>query len=763
MKLRNGILLGLAALLSVSVGLQVPRAQADPLSAMQSAPQGIKVDQYFTVPTTIGNGVTNAAKVLPDSGRSSLLPMDGVQLSSLGVHNTGSAIWSSDRSFDLHQNQRASMWVYVSGQGATANDTIGDGMAFVLQKDENHIDATGHSTAFSGAGESLGVWGVDLQSGTKNAIASTAIQNSWALEFDTRLNQTAPKSTGILGSKATPDYFDFGSGSGYNPGNGSTPMESIDGQHIASGYPGSEDTYTEQGTVTSGIKSVYYYTQNHVGLLRDKTANNFIGDAQWHHITVNYTAPDAGSTDGTIEYAFDDQDPTTGSAKSTDYYVKETLDTSKLGVGSTGDSKVYWGFTSSTGAKMANTDDSNSGTEDGVVVFEQVPGQVEASATATMTDTTQNKAVTKDTTINANDDVQLKYLVNYDGGNVDWQDIVAKLQLPKDVTFTKGVVNPADGNAFSLDDLASQGSAVSTNIGKLNQTSNQATITLFGTANNVTKTVTDTTDASSFVGTNGMTTATLPSFKIAPTALALKLDEASKDQTVNLGTTSATVSGTLKLGDATLANSDLTVYGSFDNGTVVKEDANVAGSGDTRTFNIQLTKDQLAATPNPHTLQLFVSDGAGAMSDPTTATIHMGQVTLGDTSSTLTFNPTFLNGADQTVGRAAGWSLNVNDSLATNSTWKLTAQTAGMFKNGVNAPGNELGGHLIYKATSDAQPQALGPAAVNISSGTSDGSVQTTNIADDWTADSGILLHLDGGASQGDYSGEIQWTLTSAP
>jgi len=36
-------------------------------------------------------------------------------------------------------------------------------------------------------------------------------------------------------------------------------------------------------------------------------------------------------------------------------------------------------------------------------------------------------------------------------------------------------------------------------------------------------------------------------------------------------------------------------------------------------------------------------------------------------------------------------------------------------------------------------------------------------VANDWSGDTGLLLDVDGGATQGTYSGEILWTLTSAP
>ena len=761
MKLRNRIILGMVALLSLGIGWNACVAQADTAAenAMKSAPQGIKVAPYFTVPSGIGKDGTqkNVASVLANSGNSSLYPMDGVQISSLDTNGAGGAIWSNGKTFDLNQNQRASMWIYISGKDISYASQMANGMAFVLQDDPN-MQKDNQSFAFSAPGESLGVWAKDTGS-SKNDINSSAIQSSWALEFDTHMNDATP-DPGLFSMPTTADYFDGGKGFGYNPSSGSSPEENVAGQHIASGYPADADTYTQQ-TASNVLKKYYYYQQIHYGILRDNT-QDFIGNGAWHHITVDYTAPTSDSKTGSMTYKFDDKDPSTGNPKSTEYVAKVPVDLDKLGASRT-DGKVYWGFTGSTGKKIDG--ESETGSETALVVFEQVPSQVEGTATATMTDTTTNKAVTdSDNTIKANDDVQLTYQANYESGNVIWKNVLAKLQLPADVTFNQITVHRSDGSTILVDPSSISANTLITSIGDMKQNGYAVSITLDGTANNVKQQVTDTTNASEFLGDNGMATATLPSFKIEPTDLALKLDNASKDQTVNLGAaTDATITGNLKLSDTSLANSALTIYGAFDSGSATKQTATITGTGDTRAFKLQVPKAQLTATPNPHTLALFVSDGKGAMSDPATATIHMGQVTLGDTAAPLTFTPTFLNGVNQTVARDGDWALNVNDSLKSNSTWTLTAKTAGMFKNGVNAPGNELNGHLFYRQAPDAEEQKLGAAAVQISNGTSDGKTRTTNVADDWTADTGILLDVDGGAVPGDYSGEIQWTLTAAP
>ena len=347
MKLRRKILFGLLVVGTLGAWQTVmsarARAATDPTAVMQTAPQGLEISGkgYFDVPATIGtNNIANAAKILPNSGRSSLAPMDGVQLSAYGNHDTGGAVWSHNKSFDMYQNQRASMWIYVSG---VLGQQVGDGMAFVLQNDG---DANEGNQAFSGIGESLGVWGVDPKSDTNNAIASTAIKNSWALEFDTRLNQTAP-GTGWNISNSTPDDFDNGQGYGYSGTDGATPTEDITSQHLASGYPGLSSTYTSTGQnaffsndILNLFHTGYYYTQKHIGLIRSADGDDIISDAAWHHVVIDYKAPTDGGTTGQMTYTYNDEDPATGGATKSSESVTEDIDLGNLGV-SEADPDVY--------------------------------------------------------------------------------------------------------------------------------------------------------------------------------------------------------------------------------------------------------------------------------------------------------------------------------------------------------------------------------------------------------------------------------------
>ncbi|MEN2359840.1 lectin-like domain-containing protein [Levilactobacillus brevis] len=162
------------------------------------------------------------------------------------------------------------MWMYFGNYPVNA----GDGMAFVIQNDARGINAVSRaSNGTVGNGQTLGVWGVDDNtSSTAAQIASRGIQNSWALEFDTYLND---------------NNFDLQTGRAK--------------QHIASNYPGYSGSYASGGN--------FFYLK-HNGLMTDSSDPSYLlssRDYTWKHLTLEWSA--AAST---ITYSFNDKDSATG-------------------------------------------------------------------------------------------------------------------------------------------------------------------------------------------------------------------------------------------------------------------------------------------------------------------------------------------------------------------------------------------------------------------------------------------------------------------
>jgi len=382
-----------------------------------------------------------------------------------------------------------------------------------------------------------------------------------------------------------------------------------------------------------------------------------------------------------------------------------------------------------------------------------------------MTDMTQNKAITTGSSfVKGNDRVQLKYNLSDQSDNRDWKGINAKLKVPAGVILNSGRIQSNDGASRSFSTTPASDGYVDVNLGDLSAITNDtATVTLDGTVANTAGTRAIAT--SEFIGSNAITTATTPSFSVTKSALTLNLDANSQTQSINAGATSgAKVTGTIGLPATSTANADVTLHATWDGNayTLPDADAHPTGSGTTRTFSVTVPGSKLTTTPNPHQLTLYATDGM-ENSETATANVTIGQIKLGDTSSKLTFTPTFLTGSSQTVKRASGWTLDVDDTLTEGSTWSLSAQTDGLYRDDVDAPGNKLDGALIYKSTPTAKPQTLGTTSVAVDTGSSDGTAETTDVANDWSGDTGLLLAVDGGATQGTYSGEILWTLTSAP
>jgi len=280
-------------------------------------------------------------------------------------------------------------------------------MAFVLQNGSTSVTPDYGTVS---AGETLGVWGVDT-AGTNNqpaTVSGKAIPNSWALEFDTYLNNTTTfDGTG----QASSFDADTSGGTLANP-------------HIASNYPGDAGSYTMQKKSNGAIffpKTRYYATLNHKGVLQGSDFR-YLADGNWHHLTIHYN-----HTTKAMTYTFNDKNPDTGVSQ-TGQSATVTLDPTKF-KSSTG--KLRWGFTSSTGYYW----------EPNLVAFEKIPDLVNADATVTMTDVTKNKPINAGDTINGNDHVKLAYQLDYKSGSTDWEDIVADLDLPTGLIYQSAKID----------------------------------------------------------------------------------------------------------------------------------------------------------------------------------------------------------------------------------------------------------------------------------------------------------------------------------
>ncbi|MGY5339739.1 lectin-like domain-containing protein [Levilactobacillus spicheri] len=705
-------LVGLLALAMVGVGGVTARADTDYDNALKTAPQGIALDNIFTP----GETDANQAKVV-DTTNPDITGTQAVMVTN--AKNQFGTIWSTDdNAFELDKDETVSMWIYFGNRGKKA----ADGMAFVLQNDSRGLVAT-PTYGKKVAGETLGVWGVDnnnKQTDT-NELAKLAIQNSWALEFDTHLNTSKTYS-----NAGDADSFDSGR----------------TGPHIASNYPGEANTYEFVKTTTGiwpAVFTAYYATQRHRGLIEGGSDYTMLANGAWHHVTLNWNA-----TEETMTYTFDDKDPATGQDQ-TGTSQQVSVDPKIIDPDNTG--KVRWGFTGATGDDYANN----------LVIFEGVPGLVDVSATTKLTDLTTDQTVNDGDAILGQDELQLDYVLKYHGGKQSWKDVVAKLTLPDKVAFKSGTVTYANGQTEDItsDDIADQKLThqLKTALSSDNPT---ATISLKGQAADEKDVTQVPSVASTFSAVNGVATTDTSHFVLNP-----KLDIglyriSSKEVTIDAGETTTIQGQVLVPEGITLTNKDLVVHPTV-NGqkqdTYTIEDPDDEASG-----KVLFTPKAADLKAGKNTVDIYVQDIYGNKSSSFTVTINVrGGLTFGTVASNSSFQATTLTGQQQDIKRTNNWQVKISDTRQAGSTWQLQVAATPF----TSSDGKQLAGSLVYR--DGGSTTSINTSPVTISNGQASGDGDLTDVVDDWDDKTGLELNVNSNAVEGDYSTDITWTLSDTP
>ena len=560
-------------------------------NGLDTAPRAITMDNLFQRGT--GAGVTTSSDLInmnqnngpentPSNVVKTLVRITNDKAQKAAVWSTKSDDNRLDNSFDINKDGQASMWIYLGNREGDA----GDGIALVFQNDPK-----GNAAISSNAGETLGVWGDDLSSNMLGA----AIQNSWALEFDTYMNK------------------------GRNKG-GAFDMNIPGVSHIASGYPADSNTYDK------GLFSTYY-TQKHDGLI---TYNDSLSNSYWHHLTIDYKKVDpAKPKNGLMTYTFNDKEAVSENSDTKiapSAYVGQTaqvtIDKTKFNSTS---GKIRWGFTGSTGANS----------ESNLVMFEQIPGLVDAKATQTVTNLTQGKDLPNDGTgvVNAGDKLKFTSKATYLGGKQDWKNITGHAKIPNtdNITWTSVLVN---GSEFpgAEPDAAAKGINMGMDLSNPNSTTE---VTYLGTVKSITEDSKDTSPAGQIIGSNRIVDTNAVSYTVKGQPKILLTIDDLKDIDVNYGS-DATVSGTVKssLGGllAKGAKVDVTVNNET---TPIKADVGTDGK-----FSVTVPKDKYKAGENTVTVQ--ATDAAGIQTVKYTNKINIHPVlTLNDNNGTVIAPYTF--------------------------------------------------------------------------------------------------------------------------
>ena len=326
--------------------------------------------------------------------------------------------FSKDKTFNYKINQNIGMWVYTGNHGKS--DNSGDGMAFVLQNDDRGDYAVGGDS-----GQTLGVYGKDTwDHGNNNKVSESAIQNSWALEFDTHTNNDAETGDGFDRIKSNNDIR-------YN-------------QHVAATYPGDGGdgvTYTNQNY---GLFDwFHYHTINHQGALSNGN-DGWLASGKWHHVSLKWDA-----SAKTMTYTIDDKANPNGDSTVNPKSETVKVDTNKF---KANDGLVHWGFTAANGGN----------TQTNMVVMENQPAKEQSNSDVTVSSSLSNSdgsAIDNGSTLNFTKLGETKKNYNYKtnlslNNDVAVKGAAVKLNnTPADnMKYKSGVITASDGNEYKLGD-----------------------------------------------------------------------------------------------------------------------------------------------------------------------------------------------------------------------------------------------------------------------------------------------------------------------
>ncbi len=740
--LKKWICMG-SVLLTLGLGKEltaqaVSADSSDLEQALKKAPQGISLKGTDAVLTT--NTSTSQDHSETEILESKNKKNPGTQIAKITDNlNQIGTIWSKDDNyFELNKPQTMSMWVYL-GNGKAK----GEGLAFVLQNSNHeekamanwHTDNDKISSVTRA--ESLGVWGVDnnkFQNKSKG-IAQTAIQDSWAIEFDSHINFFT--DTKAASGKA--DSFDA--------------MMTGMGPHVASNYPADPGTYEQQRDVGANgipvvsifVKNNYYYHLQHKGPIINSPGTNFLANGEWHHLTLKWEPEKSEIARPKVTYIFDDRDPNTNQPREGESYTTD-IDLGKIDPQKT--NRIRWGFTGTTSVDFSANQ---------LVVFEKAPDLINGKTTTTLKNLTRKTEVKAGDEVFGKDKLELSYHFNYqDGQQPNWANIQSYLKLPTDIDYDKAEVTYSNGQVqnISLDDR--QGQSINVFLAeKLNKDVATASIRFTGRAaavDNRREVASTTSKYTSNVMIGELTT---PDFVINPSQeLALTI---TSEQQVSLpvnGTT--TITGKVDLDSAAIVAHDEPIWVHVTiNGKLQKQKVKVAEDG---TFKVTVQANQLQKGDNA--IKVMATSG-DLRSNTEKVTISCSGYLELTAPSGVSFESKQLTGRHQELKRGGGWELYVQDTRGAGSKWRLSVKAATF----VNEAGDHLLGKPVYVTREGKTPieKEMTPILTHETTEEQAKNQDVYEVTNDWDHQTGMFLSIDDGATAGNYQGKLTWSLDDVP
>ncbi|XEO93900.1 L-type lectin-domain containing protein [Latilactobacillus sakei] len=719
------LVLGISLLLGILVVVRPTEATIDPVPAHIT-----NIENLFAPPLKASD---------------SELPVDGVTVINPAANNQSGAIWSNpDNRIDLTKSFDSSMLLNFGDSGVKA----ADGMAFVM-----HGDSRGTSVIqLNGSGQQLGVWAEPQSSSSAKPDLSTAIQNSFAVEFDTFNN----KNWDAKNFKQ--NWLDFS-------------VTQLTTNHIASGFPAQAGTYT---SATSGLGILADYTTilNH-GNLYELPKNTYLSDGKWHQFRVTWD-PDKHL----LSYYFDTV--LRGTATITD--LNKTF----------GGTSVYWGFTGKTGG-------SN---ELNQVAFEKI---------SNIPTTSQNykvyhengdalgAEVTKDNPAKPLEELKGVLTINNEPtSGSDWKQVGVRY-------MTEGT-DDSQGVSYVADDLAINDKLVS---------KNKVSTGLFKTpaidlnGNALTPHAATESDFFGTVGDNKYSTgvnmgdiAKNSTSKIQFTLTAF--DPTPTDGTTNLGrnykisldgkmardstekaiyvTSVPKITLDKKWTDPTKEkpialdkNQPIDLTGSWSQSSATgKIDSHALGTlhyaiddGAEKTIAQNNVGSKLVSgiptvglsLNDTHKLTLYMTN-AGYNEKSAVVTVYFklkgGTLLLDKVKDEIGFEPVTVGKNTINKRDNTDWAPTVADTRGTGSRWDLYASSTGLTRT---TDHKQLDGGLVYVDGQKTTDVTATPQKIASKTTTSDDDITPIK----WDDNQGILLKVNAGAYVGDYTGTIDWTLGNTP
>lgn len=805
--------------------------------AINNVPDGLLLNKYFTIKDPTNNSsddsfrfksndafFSNNKEVLvlahgnktnsADNTTTNFFQNSYAVSNATGSYGSAWSDMSGGTYFEADKDQTISAWMSF-GPGGNSEINNGQGIALVLQ---NNSDG---STEMGAGQEGLGVYGYDKSEAnlgsatiaTPSYTASTAIQHSIALEFDTQLQDSYKKNYGpiIFTKKLNPYYasvnnFDAKDTNNINlkPVSGNFPEGTRLGPgggtgHIALSYPADPATYVATKTPATGddTSSIFYPFETGISMFHiDPQGANLVDDTDangndiiWHHVTFHWQ-PASDLKTALVTYSYNDKltDGSINHVERVDDSV--TVDMSQLGTLNS-DKRIYWGFTGANNNLSANVASK-------LVSIESIPGLVNASIKTTVKDIDEDKTMFDDPisgsttadgtdrTVADGDHLKINYNLTYNSGREDWKTIAAKIVLPKNINYDTssgniGTITYENGDTEDIP-ISALTTNSSTNLQTINYKMLQnlgsndaknkvADISINGVATNTTKKdVVVAEQPATFTGSDDIESSSTPQFTIKyKKDWSLNLKSTSKDPitllyqqdgaTLNLD---ADLTYTNKTAP-TFAKDDPIYYTIEVGGHTLTYDQTISADTSDLTAEIPLRKviedaglDFWTLFPNNSTKTVTVTarDADGITSNSVTYNVatEPNRLLQLKVSPSLQFQDVNYFSTQKYLKRKGSFDVDVTSYR---NPWTLDVSTSEL-----TSGSNIFAGTLVDKTTS--KTLNLTNNLVQLAQDSNSYDKQTTTSISDlqnWTTTSGLLLAPDGLSTAGKYNGTMDWTL----